>query len=201
MSKGIKMKGTVLDFSIQTNSGIISGEDQQRYTFIGSEWKEQISPQRGLKVDFDINEKHQAIAVYKDLLTTHSTTPINTETKTEDQYQFMDWFIKCLKNYANFNGRARRKEYWFFRLAVFLLTLAMMIIDTVLETEVIFTGLFTIAMLLPDLAVSVRRLHDTERSGWWFLIALIPIIGFILLMIWFASEGKNQPNLYGEAAK
>ena len=106
-----------------------------------------------------------------------------------------------MKNYVNFNGRARRKEYWFFRLAVFLLTLAMIIIDTILETEIIFTGLFAIAMLLPDLAVSVRRLHDTERSGWWLLIALVPIIGFIVLMIWFATEGKRYQNLYGESPK
>ena len=71
----------------------------------------------------------------------------------------------------------------------------------VLETEVIFTGLVLLATFIPDLAVSARRLHDTGRSGWWFLISLIPIIGIILLVIWFATEGQSENNLYGEPVK
>lgn len=197
------MKGTVLDFSIQTNSGIISGDDQKRYAFIGSEWKESVTPQRGLKVDFDINQQGQATAIYKALGTTSSPTTanLNHSDKAEDQYHVFDWFIKCLKNYANFNGRARRKEYWFFRLSIFILVILASIIDIILDTEILFVGLALLATFIPDLAVSVRRLHDTDRSGWWFLVSLIPILGIILLIIWFATEGNNESNLYGEPIK
>lgn len=196
------MKGTILDFSIQTNNGIISGDDQKRYTFFGNEWKENTSPQRGLKVDFDLNEQGFAIGIYKALgaFPTIANHPNATE-KSEEHYHVFDWFIKCMKNYANFNGRARRKEYWFFRLSIFILVIIASIVDMVLETEVIFTGLVLLATFIPDLAVSSRRLHDTERSGWWFLISLIPIIGIILLVIWFATEGQSENNFYGEPVK
>ncbi|WP_120430534.1 DUF805 domain-containing protein [Acinetobacter baylyi] len=197
------MKGIILDFSIQTNTGIISGDDSVRYHFLGSEWKETIAPQRGTQVDFDLNNEGQVIGVYKAL--NHSTSSIlntsPTYEKSEDQYNLFDWFLKCLKNYANFDGRARRKEYWFFRLGMLILVIMASLIDTILETDVIFTGLVLLASLIPDLAVSVRRLHDTGKSGWWFLISLIPIIGMILLIIWFARDGQSEHNQYGKPVK
>lgn len=98
------MKGTILDFSIQTNTGIISGDDQNRYTFIGSEWKDSSSPQRGTKVDFDLNTTGQAIGVYKALgssTNTHVANLANTD-QSEENYSGFHWVIKCFKNYVNF---------------------------------------------------------------------------------------------------
>ncbi|WP_336024160.1 DUF805 domain-containing protein [Acinetobacter lwoffii] len=196
------MKGIILDFSIQTNSGIISGEDQRRYSFIGSEWKESSPPQRGLKIDFDLDTTGQAIGVYKALdnsirLNSHV---INSTEKSEEDYNIFDWFIKCLKNYANFNGRARRKEFWFFYLALVICNIFAMVLDAILETEVIFYGIVTLVTIIPFLAVSARRLHDIGKSGWWYLISLT-IIGIILLIIWWAKEGETFSNPYGDSVK
>ena len=99
----------------------------------------------------------------------------------------IDWFVKCLKNYANFTGRARRKEFWFFTLVQFIILIIAQIIDSVIGTEFVLYALIVLALLIPSLAVSVRRLHDLSKSGWWYLIALIPLIGAIILIIWFAT--------------
>lgn len=195
------MKGKILDFSIQTNSGLIAGEDEKRYTFFGSEWKENTPPQRGVYADFDLNQVGQAIGVYKALAQQAVPVSFNVEDTEESQYQFFDWFIKCIKNYVNFSGRARRKEYWFFRLTIFLLTLAIVFVESALGTDGIFLGLFLLATFLPDLAVTVRRLHDVGRSGWWLSIVFVPIIGAILILIWFVTEGQKNENLYGSSPK
>ncbi|MFW1810914.1 DUF805 domain-containing protein [Acinetobacter ursingii] len=197
------MKGIILDFSIQTNTGIISGDDSTRYHFLGNEWKETVAPQRGMKVDFDLNAQGQAIGVYKALIGSTSSAPntfTSTEDKSEEQYNLFDWFFKCLKNYANFSGRARRKEFWFFYLGTVIINFIAMILDRVLETEVIFYGLVNLGLLVPTLAVSARRLHDVGRSGWWSLISLT-IIGFIPLVVWWTQEGPSHNNMYGEPAK
>ena len=196
------MKGTILDFSIQTNSGIISGEDQKRYSFIGSEWKEISPPQRGLNIDFDLDTTGQAIGVYKALDNSIRSNAhiINSTEKSEEDYNIFDWFIKCLKNYANFNGRARRKEFCFFYLALVICNIFAMVLDAILETEVIFYGIVTLATIIPFLAVSARRLHDIGKSGWWYLISLT-IIGIILLIIWWAKEGETFSNPYGDSVK
>ncbi|MDV8157869.1 DUF805 domain-containing protein [Acinetobacter bereziniae] len=197
------MKGIILDFSVQTNSGIISAENTNRYHFTGSEWKESTSPQRGQKVDFDIDEKGQAIAIYFELKTTFIPARQNIEQIAQDEstYNMFDWFMKCIKNYAKFDSRARRKEYWFFRLSMFVLIIASMLIDMLLNTEVLFTGMVVLATLIPDIAVSVRRLHGINKSGWWFLISCIPLIGIVLLIIWFTKEGDKHSNIYGDPVK
>lgn len=111
------MQGKILDFSVQTNSGIISGDDQQRYSFVGSEWKEQQLPKRGMSVDFDVNTDGDATAIYAALASPNTSTIIQQfQEKEESQYSAFDWFLKCMKYYVNFNGRARRKEFWFFAL-------------------------------------------------------------------------------------
>lgn len=197
------MQGNILDFSIQSNSGIISGSDQKRYQFTGSEWKEQRPPQRGMTVDFDINAEGNAVGIYSAL--PHSSGSNNIiqplHEKNEEQYSPFDWFLKCMKNYVNFNGRARRKEYWFFALFYVIGALASMILDYIFGTEIIFYALYIIGMALPQLGVTVRRLHDTGKSGWWYLICLVPIIGVILLIIWFTKEGDSHNNLYGQPVK
>ena len=197
------MQGKILDFSIQTNSGIISGNDQKRYPFIGSEWKEQRLPQRGMTVDFDIDAETNAIGIY--IALPHDSGSNNfiqqLHEKNEAQDNPFDWFLKCMKNYVNFNGRARRQEYWYFILFYLIGAIATMGLDYIFGTEVLFYALYLIGMALPQTGVSVRRLHDTGKSGWWYLISLVPIIGVILLIIWFVKEGDSHDNLYGQPVK
>ena len=95
----------------------------------------------------------------------------------------------CFSKYADFSGRATRSEFWWWALFVLLVSAAVGIISEVLS------GVFSLAVLLPYLAVGTRRLHDTDRSGWLQLIGLIPLIGWIVLIVWFAQEGK-EPNRY-----
>ncbi len=117
------MKGQILDFSIQTNTGIISGEDQNRYNFTGAEWRGQRPPARGDRVDFDVDNTGSAIQIFTALGQSNPVQNISNQldklsdqNKAEEQFNMIDWSIKCLKNYANFTGRARRKEFWFFML-------------------------------------------------------------------------------------
>ena len=95
----------------------------------------------------------------------------------------------CFKKYATFDGRASRSEYWWFVLFTFLVSMGTGIISETLS------GLFSLAVLLPSLAVGARRLHDTDRSGWFLLLWIIPVIGWIVLVIWAIQEGK-EPNRY-----
>lgn len=117
----------------------------------------------------------------------------------------------CLSKYADFSGRAQRSEFWYFVLFNIVVSWALIMLDSTLFGTVetyqggfsaytdtpLFSGLFSLAMLLPNLAVAVRRLHDTDRSGWWYLIGLVPLLGFILLIVWFASRGTPGPNRFG----
>ncbi|MEE0889497.1 MAG: DUF805 domain-containing protein [Bacteroidales bacterium] len=120
----------------------------------------------------------------------------------------MKWFIKCIKQYADFKGRARRKEYWMFTLfyLLFLLPLALLVgIEIGLEIEVpIFTILFVLfifALIVPTYAVTARRLHDTGRSGWWILINFIPYIGGIWLFVLTCLDSKPGTNKWGDNPK
>ena len=109
----------------------------------------------------------------------------------------MNWYVAVLKNYAGFSGRARRTEYWMFVLFNLLITIGLSIIDVVAIGAGVLGGLYSLAVLIPSLAVGVRRLHDTNRSGWWLLISLIPLIGGIILIIFLASGSDPEENQYG----
>lgn len=119
----------------------------------------------------------------------------------------MNWYLKVLKQYADFNGRARRQEYWMFVLFNIIFSVVAAILDNVLglaSPEVgygILTGLYSLAVLIPSLAVAVRRLHDTSRSGWWIFIALVPIIGGIWLIVLLAQDSTPGDNEYGPNPK
>ena len=119
----------------------------------------------------------------------------------------MIWYLKALTNYTEFGGRARRKEYWFFILFNILISIAFTIIDGVtglysIETGVgLFSGIYSLAILVPSIAVGVRRLHDTNRSGWWLLISFIPLIGAIILIVFLASDSNSEENQYGPNPK
>ncbi len=95
----------------------------------------------------------------------------------------------CFSKYADFTGRASRSEYWWWFLFVFLATMAASVVNDRIS------ALFSIAVLLPGLAVGTRRLHDIDKSGWFQLLFLIPLIGWIILIYWAAQEGK-EPNRF-----
>ena len=95
----------------------------------------------------------------------------------------MNWYIKVLKNYAVFSGRAQRTEYWMFVLFNFIITLALGFVESAINNPGVLTGLYSLAVLIPGLAVLFRRLHDTGRSAWWLLIFFIPVIGAIVILV------------------
>lgn len=113
----------------------------------------------------------------------------------------INWYLKVVRdNYVNFNGRARRSEYWYFTLCNVLISIVLAIIGYVLELN--FIGdIYSLAVLLPGLAVAVRRLHDVNKSGWFLLIGLIPLIGAIWLIVVLATDGDSGSNQYGEDPK
>jgi uncharacterized membrane protein YhaH (DUF805 family) len=119
----------------------------------------------------------------------------------------MNWYIQVLKKYAVFSGRARRKEYWMFVLFNIIFLIVAVILDNILGTAIedvgygLFYIVYSLAVLIPAIAVGVRRLHDTDRSGWWLLISLIPIIGGIWLIVLLATAGTAGENNYGADPK
>ena len=115
----------------------------------------------------------------------------------------MNWYLEVLKKYAVFSGRARRKEYWFFVLFNIIIALALTFIDFStglydVEFEIgLLSSLYSLAVLVPSIAVTIRRLHDTGRTGWWFLIAFVPIIGAIVLLVFMVFDSTLGDNQYG----
>lgn len=117
----------------------------------------------------------------------------------------MDWYLKVLKNYVGFEGRARRKEYWMFTLFSVIVSIILAIVDAAMASSADSVGvlglLYSLAVLLPSLAVSVRRLHDIDKSGWWLLIVLVPLIGAIVLLVFAVMEGTRGSNRFGPDPK
>ena len=129
----------------------------------------------------------------------------------------MNWYLKALKNYFNFKYCSRRKEYWYFHIISYIILLLIafpvyyhlysiqngnaepnpIIINT--STNILYLYLFFI--ITPIISVTVRRLHDINKSGWWILIILIPFIGRIILLVWLCSDGTNGINKYGPNTK
>ena len=124
----------------------------------------------------------------------------------------MEWYLKVMRdNYANFSGRARRKEYWMFVLVQTIVMIGLMILDSVLGLDFELQGislgygyLYLIGLIvhfIPSLAVLVRRLHDVGKSGWFYFIFLIPIIGVLWLLVLYCTEGQKQDNKCGPDPK
>lgn len=109
-------------------------------------------------------------------------------------------FIDAVKlgysNYVNFSDRACRSEYWYWVLFIIIGTIVTYIIDAVIGVRITST-IFSLGSILPALAVAVRRLHDLDRSGWWIFLGLIPLVGAIILLIWYCSKGTDGPNRFG----
>lgn len=115
---------------------------------------------------------------------------------------FQTYFIDVFKNkYADFSGRARRAEYWYFTLYNFIFSFAVGFIDGLVGAEGIIVGIYTLVIFIPGLATAVRRLHDVGKSGWFYLIVFIPIVGAIWLLILFCTEGESRVNEYGSNPK
>lgn len=208
------MQGQLLNFSPQENTGYISGDDGKRYQFLGSEWKENQTPQKGDHLDFEVDASGQAVSVFFALNHTTQTNnnanftsqslPIDSNIEalyaTEAEYNMFDWFFKCVKKYASFSGRARRKEYWYFILCTFILGIIASIIGVALDIGYLLNDAINLVLFLPSLGVAIRRLHDVNRSGWWFLI-IFTIIGVIFYIIWLATDTKPEVNKWGAPAK
>ena len=113
----------------------------------------------------------------------------------------MSWYLLVLKKYAVFRGRARRMEYWMFFLFNFIIAFVLGFIEGLAGGPGVLGSLYGLAVLLPGLGVSIRRLHDTGRSGWWLLIGLIPIIGAFILLIYMVSDSQEGTNQYGPSPK
>ena len=119
----------------------------------------------------------------------------------------MSWYLEALKKYAVFSGRARRMEYWYFVLFNLIVYVVLSLIDALLGTFNVIqgvgllSGLYALAVLIPTLAVHVRRLHDIDRTGWWILISFIPLIGTIVLLVFALMPGTPGSNRYGSDPK
>jgi uncharacterized membrane protein YhaH (DUF805 family) len=109
-------------------------------------------------------------------------------------------FVEAIKsgfsNYVNFSDRACRSAYWYWVLFISIGYLVSWIIDKAIGVPIVYV-LFALGVLLPGIAVGVRRLHDLDRSGWWLLLSFIPIVGGIILLIWFCGKGTDGPNRFG----
>ncbi len=132
----------------------------------------------------------------------------------------MELMLQPIRKYADFSGRARRKEFWLFALLMFLIEIAfmgllsavggspMMLVDPAVApatgaggTVLMIYGLVLLALLIPSVAVAIRRLHDTNRRGWWILIGLIPLIGQLVLFVFYLLDGTPGPNRFGPDPK
>ena len=114
----------------------------------------------------------------------------------------MNWFLKAFIQYADFSGRARRSEYWYFLLFSLIICIGLALIDRLLNFSAgILSSIFVLVTLIPSIAVGVRRLHDTDRSGWWMLICLVPLIGGIVLLVFCVQDSQTGSNRFGENPK
>ncbi|MEN8119313.1 MAG: DUF805 domain-containing protein [Bacteroidota bacterium] len=109
----------------------------------------------------------------------------------------MEWYLKVLKQFADFNGRARRKEFWMFVLINFGISIVLGIIDSAVFGSQVLGGIYSLGILVPAIAVGVRRLHDIGKSGWMYLVILIPLVGIIWLIVLWAQDGVAGENEFG----
>ena len=210
------MKGKVLDFSIQKGGGLILGDDGQRYLFVASEWQEQSFPLRDVVVDFEAAGKYAkgvyllAQAVPQIQAATPTVKPKPFKATDNKEPSLLDLAISAVKHkYLLFNGRASRKEFWAVMLFSVLISFALQLLYTLGFAISDNLGLllalpfviFSLGMVIPQLAVSVRRLHDTDKSGWWLVLGFIPIFGTIALIMLFSLASSEGDNRFGEPAQ
>lgn len=113
----------------------------------------------------------------------------------------MNYYLDVLKKYVVFEGRARRKEFWMFVLFNLIISLVLGVLDALLKINNTLGMIYSLAVFLPSLAVGIRRLHDTDRSGWWVLIGFVPVIGAIMLLVFAVMDSTPGQNKYGPSPK
>ncbi|MFC0623491.1 DUF805 domain-containing protein [Kribbella deserti] len=124
----------------------------------------------------------------------------------------MRWYVEVIKKYAIFSGRARRREFWMFTLVDIVISFVIVGADELIGTEYalgtdeVFGGgllvtLYGLAVLVPTITVTFRRLHDVDRTGWWILLALVPVLGWIVLLVFMVTNGTPGNNRYGPDPK
>jgi uncharacterized membrane protein YhaH (DUF805 family) len=117
----------------------------------------------------------------------------------------VNWYLGVLSKYADFSGRARRMEYWMFTLVILIVIVCLAVITGLLSmghgVHSVLVLVYSLAVFIPSLAVGVRRLHDTGRSGWYLLITIIPLIGWLILLYFQLQEGERHANEYGPDPK
>ncbi|MDR2789751.1 MAG: DUF805 domain-containing protein [Campylobacteraceae bacterium] len=123
-----------------------------------------------------------------------------------EKHSFFGYFVDAVKNhYVDFNGRARRKAFGFFTLVDIIISIILAIIDNIVFVNIIgiplLGAIFILAILLPSIAISVRRLHDIGQSGWFALLWLVPIVDLVLLIVLLAADGERGENKYGANPK
>ncbi|MEB0077353.1 DUF805 domain-containing protein [Pseudomonas sp. CCI3.2] len=124
----------------------------------------------------------------------YSIGTANLEISAADRKRgFFDWYLDCLKQYAVFSGRATRQEYWMFILVNIIISIAVMVVARFLHAPLLAT-LYDLALFIPGLAIAVRRLHDTDRSGWWILLPFVNIV-------FLALAGHPENNRFGPGRK
>jgi uncharacterized membrane protein YhaH (DUF805 family) len=131
------------------------------------------------------------------------STPFAKMWRLHPKEALVQWYRAVLKNYAGFSGRARRTEYWMFALVNFVVTLLLYVLTVATHSSffLVLVFLYGLAVLLPSLAVLVRRLHDIGMSGWWILIGFVPFVGGIALFVFTLLPGNQGPNRYGDDPK
>ncbi|MDE8650875.1 DUF805 domain-containing protein [Novosphingobium album (ex Liu et al. 2023)] len=120
----------------------------------------------------------------------------------------IEWMLLPLKRYADFNGRSRRKEYWFFLLGAFIAAILLGIVEGILGLNGMVFGVYgpltlllIVAIIVPSIAVQVRRFHDQDKSGWFVLLSFIPFVGGLIVLVFMCLEGTRGPNRFGPDPK
>jgi uncharacterized membrane protein YhaH (DUF805 family) len=140
----------------------------------------------------------QANATSEPSATTSTTSTSASQQPLEGLEALKRATVICVaEKYASFDGRASRGEYWWFYLAQVLASIALSIVDIAIFGSDVLSNLLSLALLIPSIAASCRRLHDSNRSGWWLLLMLLPIIGWIILLIWLIQQSDVGDNQYG----
>ena len=106
----------------------------------------------------------------------------------------MDYYFRAFKKYADFEGRDNRPQYWYFVLLSIIVSIILQFIDSLIPGTNFLSYLYFLVVLIPSIAIAVRRLHDVGKSGWWLLIGLIPLIGWIWLLVLLAGKSRNKSN-------
>ena len=116
----------------------------------------------------------------------------------------LNWYMTALRKYAVFTGRARRSEYWWFTLCNLIIIVVLSVIGNMMggqSGQQTLAGIYSLAVLIPGVAVGVRRLHDVGKSGWWYLLVFVPIVGGLVLLFWFIQDSEPGDNQWGPNPK